>query len=93
MRAYWSPGAPLALECDDDHLLRGGVPQLPDIVRLWSWVANPVSFRLMSELSLTESFIQHQRQDRFAKLLWVLFLICFGYCISQHACMISISIV
>ncbi|CAJ1437042.1 unnamed protein product, partial [Effrenium voratum] len=34
------------------------VPQLPDMVRLWSWITNPVSFKTMSSLSLTEEVVQ-----------------------------------
>ena len=62
--AFWSPGALALAPRADEELLKGAVPQLPDIVRLWTWLTNPVSFRLMKELSLTESFICSSRQDR-----------------------------
>ena len=48
---------------DDLKLLRGGVPQLPDLVRLWAWLQKPVSFTVMESFSLSESFLQHARAD------------------------------
>ena len=48
---------------DDLKLLRGGVPQLPDLVRLWAWLQKPVSFTAMESFSLSESFLQHARAD------------------------------
>ena len=65
--AYYSPtSSPLKLLAEstlDNKLLAGHVPQLPDMVRLWSWITNPVSFKTMSSLSLTETFLQQSRQD------------------------------
>ncbi|CAJ1452822.1 unnamed protein product, partial [Effrenium voratum] len=63
--AYYSPtSSPLKLLAEstlDNKLLAGHVPQLPDMVRLWSWITNPVSFKTMSSLSLTETFLQQSR--------------------------------
>lgn len=65
--AWYSPPGlqdlPAGLGTDDAQLFKGGVPQVADIVRLFRWMNSPVSFQVMSNLTLTESFLSQQRVD------------------------------